>query len=85
MALSADGNTLAVGAFHEDSNATGIGGNQADNSVGEAGAVYVFTRAGATWSQQTYIKASNTEVADEEITCHLVTAGLHQGLEHRGG
>ena len=51
VALSADGSTLAVGAAREASNATGIGGNQADNSASTAGAVYVFTRAGSAWSQ----------------------------------
>jgi hypothetical protein len=60
LALSADGNTLAVGAYLENSNATGIGGNQADNSALDSGAVYVFTRSGGVWSQQAYIKASNT-------------------------
>src|SRR5262249_33934360 len=33
LALSADGSTLAVGAYQEDSAATGVGGNQADNSA----------------------------------------------------
>lgn len=42
VSLAADGNTLAVGANGEDSNATGIGGNQADNSVAAAGAVYLY-------------------------------------------
>ncbi len=42
MALSQDGTTLAVGALQEDSNATGINGNQADNSVNYAGAVYIY-------------------------------------------
>src|SRR4051794_11086914 len=60
VALSRDGNTLAVAAYYESSNATGINGNQADRSIPEAGAVYIFTRAGATWSQQAYIKPSNT-------------------------
>jgi len=64
LALSADGSTLAVGAYAESSNATGIGGNQADNTAFQAGAVYVFTRAGSTWSQQAYIKASNTNADD---------------------
>jgi len=65
VALSADGNTLAVSAPYEDSAATGINGNQADNSMLNSGAVYVFTRTGSTWSQQAYIKASNTGEADE--------------------
>ncbi len=62
VALSGD--TLAVGATFEDSVATGINGNQSDNSVASAGAVYVFTRSGTTWSQQAYVKASNTNLAD---------------------
>lgn len=62
--LSGDGNTLAVGAYREESNATGINGNGADNSLSSAGAVYVFTRSGSSWSQQAYIKASNTGDGD---------------------
>jgi hypothetical protein len=42
VALSADGSTLAVGARNEDSNATGLNGNQADNSAGDSGAVYLY-------------------------------------------
>lgn len=64
VALSGDGNTLAVGADAESSSGTGINGNQADNSASSAGAVYVFTRSGGTWSQQAYVKASNTEAID---------------------
>ena len=64
VALSADGNALAVGAYTESSNATGINGNQADNSASQAGAAYVFTRSGSIWSQQDYVKASNTGAFD---------------------
>jgi trimeric autotransporter adhesin len=64
LSLSADGNTLAVGAPEEDSAASGIGGNQNDASAGSAGAVYVFTRSGSTWTQQAYVKASNTGAID---------------------
>ena len=60
VAVSRDGNTVAVTAHWEASAATGINGNQNDNSISQAGAVYVFTRSGTTWSQQAYIKASNT-------------------------
>ena len=60
VVLSADGNTLAVSAFWEASNATGVNGNQHDESIPQAGAVYVFTRQGTRWAQQAYIKASNT-------------------------
>ncbi|MFO0701829.1 MAG: FG-GAP repeat protein [Nitrospira sp.] len=59
------GTPLAVGAIGEESNATGINGNQGDNSASpHAGAVYVFTRTSGVWSQQAYVKASNTEAND---------------------
>ena len=64
LALSGDGNTIAVGAITEDSAATGINGNQADDSAQAAGAVYVFGRTGTTWAQQAYVKSSNIEAAD---------------------
>ena len=64
ISLSSDGNTLAVGAQRESSNATGINGNEADNSAVAAGAAYVYTRTGSTWTQQAYIKASNTDTND---------------------
>ncbi|MBK8173584.1 MAG: integrin [Sandaracinaceae bacterium] len=64
LALSSDGSTLAVGAYTEASNATGIGGDQTNNAATNAGAVYVFTRASATWSQEAYVKASNAGASD---------------------
>ncbi|RZJ17431.1 MAG: integrin, partial [Haliea sp.] len=42
VSLSGTGDTLAVGAPFEDSNATGIGGDQANNGANDSGAVYVF-------------------------------------------
>lgn len=60
VAISADGNTMAISAQWESSGATGVNGNQADHSVPQSGAVYVFTRKGTAWTQQAYIKASNT-------------------------
>ncbi len=60
VALSADGNTLAVGAIGESSNATGIDGDELNNAAVRAGAAYVFTRTGSTWRQRAYLKASNT-------------------------
>jgi hypothetical protein len=65
VAISGDGNTLAVGAIDESSGATGVGGNQADNASFHAGAVYVFKRNAALWLQQTYVKASNPDINDE--------------------
>jgi len=64
VSLSADGNTLAVGAVFESSAATDINGDQTDNSFRGAGAVYVFVRSNGLWQQQTYLKASNTDPSD---------------------
>jgi hypothetical protein len=65
VSLSDDGNTLVISATGEDSSATGVNGDQTDNSVSNAGAVYVFTYDGSTWSQEAYLKASNTETGDQ--------------------
>jgi len=72
--VSLSGDALAVGAFTEDSNATGVNGSQGDNSAPDSGAVYVFTRSGSTWTQQAYIKASNTN-ADDWFGGHVSLSG----------
>jgi hypothetical protein len=51
-----------VGSSGETSAATGINGNQADVFAPSSGAAYVFARSGASWTQQAYVKASNTSV-----------------------
>ena len=50
--LSDDGNTLIVGARFDDDTAT------------DAGAVYVFTRSGTTWTQQAKLQASDAQASD---------------------
>jgi hypothetical protein len=65
VTLSRDGNTLAIGAAGEFSAAKGVNGDQADDSAGGAGAAYVLVRSGGAWSQQAYVKASNTRGFDE--------------------
>jgi len=42
LSLSGDGKMLAVGAVRERSNAAGVGGNQDDGSLFDAGAVYLY-------------------------------------------
>lgn len=63
LALSGDGQTLAVGADSEDGSATGVGGT-VDRAAPDAGAAYVFARSGTTWTAQAYLKASNTGAGD---------------------
>ena len=72
--VALDSNTLAVGAPLEDSTATGTNGNQTNNGASNSGAVYVFERVGTLWTQQTYLKASNTE-ADDVFSTSLGLSG----------
>ena len=65
ISVAIDGDTVAIGAPSEDSNAKGVNGDQSNNLASDSGAVYVFVRNGGSWSQQAYIKASNTDAADE--------------------
>jgi hypothetical protein len=59
--VSLSGDTLVVGAPNEASCTRGLNADQANNACPTRGAVYVFTRAGNTWSQQAYVKPSNTD------------------------
>jgi hypothetical protein len=60
VALSADGNTLAVGARNEDGDATSTLDDDNDN-IRDAGAVYVYMREASQWSAApVYLKPSNT-------------------------
>ncbi|GJM22501.1 MAG: hypothetical protein DHS20C15_24160 [Planctomycetota bacterium] len=63
-AVAIAGDTIVVTATAEDSSATGVDGDPSDNSDSLAGAAYVFVGSGASWSQQAYLKASNTEGGD---------------------
>ncbi len=66
--VALDGDTLAVGAYPEDSNQTTITNDNStassNNSNADSGAVYVYKRTGTTWAQEAYIKASNNGVVD---------------------
>lgn len=62
VAVAISGDLIAVGAIQEDSGSPGVDGDQADNSVSQAGAVYVFRRDGGSWVQEAYLKASTPSV-----------------------
>lgn len=65
--VAVSGDTVAVAALSEDSNQTvitnGPGANP-DNTLFTSGAVYVYRRNGATWSQEAFIKAANADSMD---------------------
>ena len=80
--VAVSGNTIVVGAYGESSNATGVNGNQSDNSAPFSGAAYVFVRSGGLWAQQSYLKASNAESYDQfgislAISSDTVVVGAH--------
>jgi hypothetical protein len=60
VAISGDGDTVAVSAPGEDSAATGIDGDQSSNAATDSGAVYLFARSGGTWAQTAYVKPLDT-------------------------
>ncbi|RYD25339.1 MAG: choice-of-anchor D domain-containing protein, partial [Verrucomicrobiaceae bacterium] len=63
-AAAIEGDAVVFGAIGEKSNATGVNGDQTNNSVSNAGAAYAFTRFGTTWTPQAYLKAAKPHVED---------------------
>lgn len=61
--VAIDGDVLVVGAPNEDGSATGVNGDN-NNDSNNAGAAYVFKRSSGTWSEIAYLKASNTDPED---------------------
>lgn len=67
VSLAISGDTIVVGALLEDSDQLSItNGSAAPANEGatDSGAVYVFQRSGTTWSEQAYLKPSNTGAND---------------------
>ncbi len=63
QSVAVSGDTVVVGARGEDSSTTGV--NSTPNELaGFAGTAYVFVRTGSSWTQQAYLKASNTGASD---------------------
>lgn len=63
-ALAISGDTLVVGAPYEDSDGTGVDSPQNGIGAQNSGAAYVFVKVGGVWSQEAYLKASNTDSDD---------------------
>ncbi len=87
--LAVSGDTLVVGAPGEDSNATGVNGNQGNpfnmSHLG-SGAAYVFVRDGNRWTQQAYLKPSNTRANDAFGTSVAIDGDtLVVGAPHQDG
>lgn len=63
IALSRD--AVLVGAIWEGSGSTEIDVGQEDDSAPKAGAAYLFTRSGSSFSPKAYLKAFNGEAGDQ--------------------
>ena len=62
--VSLDGDTLAVGAAKKVAVRPGSMAINPITAVINAGAVYVYTRTAGVWTQQAYVKASNTNMGN---------------------
>ncbi len=66
LSVAVSGDTAVIGAPAEGSNATTVDGDGNNNGAHASGAAYVFTRSSlGTWSQQAYLKASNSGASDQ--------------------
>ena len=75
--LSLSGETLAVGAYSEDSTQTYIttaAPTSSNNSLENSGAVYIYKRSGVNWSQEAFVKASNANISDS-FGIHISLSG----------
>jgi hypothetical protein len=63
VAMADSGMMFAVGAVYEASSTTGVGGDQSDNSLSRAGAVYVFAKT-TGWAQSGYLKGPHSAAND---------------------
>lgn len=63
LALSENGELLAIGLGEESGGSIGINGNESNQSATRSGAVYLY-RGNDGWTQEAYIKASNASEND---------------------
>jgi len=83
VALSFDGQTLAVTAKREASSATGVGGDQAANDSPGSGAVYVYRRSGGKWRQVAARGVSQAGGEPARTTLRHGRTGFRAGALHQ--
>jgi hypothetical protein len=75
QSVAVSGDTVVVATGGDLSNATGVNGDQSNRNAEHSGAAYVFMRNGTNWSQQAYLKASNTGADDEFGNAVAISGG----------
>lgn len=75
-AVAVSGDNLVVGAHFEASSSTGVNSTP-NESANSAGAAYVFTRSGTTWTQEAYLKpaAVGTTQANDFFGSSVAVSG----------
>ena len=71
--VAISGDTIVVGAKYEDTAAVGVN-NPPIGWTPDSGAAYVFVRNGTTWTQQAYLKASDS-IAGAEFGTSVAISG----------
>ena len=61
--VAISGDSVVVGAIGESGSVISTAANP-DNNIANAGAAYVYVRSDGVWSQQAYLKASNSGIVD---------------------
>ena len=74
VAISADGDTLAIAAPGEASDTSHVNGDEQNNRAPHSGAVYIFGRLAHGWIQTAYIKASVAAGGDRFGTALALSA-----------
>ena len=67
LAISDDGETVAIGVPGDDSSTNGVNSDDGDDSMQDSGAVYIYKKDKDTrrWVQEAYLKAENAGKGDE--------------------
>lgn len=75
LSVAISGNTIVIGAPEEDSGSNGVNSNS-NEAASNAGAAYVFRRSGGVWTQEAYLKASNSGANDQFGTSVAISGNV---------
>ena len=64
IALSGDGQVLAVGAPSENSGGTGVDSDPYNNARSSSGGIFIYSQVDGQWQWQTLLKADNPTALD---------------------
>lgn len=81
-AVAIAGDVIVVGADQEDSAATTVDGDGADDAASASGAAYVYRYDGGSWQHDAYLKAGNAAAGDRfgaavAVAGDVIAVGAH--------